>query len=50
LVADWLPWEQSRFVLLDGSEAEAEQRIADAKTGDYVFPLVRCFIVILHKE
>jgi len=36
--------------LLDGSEAEVEQKIADASAGDYVFPLVRSFIVILHKQ
>jgi len=36
--------------LLDGSEAEVEQRIADAPAGDYVYPLVRSFIVILHKH
>jgi hypothetical protein len=36
--------------LLDGSEAEVEKKIADAPAGDFVYPLVRSFIVILHKE
>ena len=35
---------------LDGSEAEIEQRIVHAKTGDYVYPTARSFIVVLHKE
>ena len=36
--------------LLDGSEAELEKKIADAPVGDYVFPMPRSFILILHKE
>ena len=36
--------------LLDGSEAEVEKKIADALADDYVYPLVRSFKVIFHKE